>query len=981
MRKSSFRLTPIAMAVLAISNPQAWAQQAPAPAAADKPAQKGERIEVTGFRTSVDAALQDKRDDRGIVDVIRAEDIAKFPDTNLAEALQRVSGVVIDRDAGEGRNITVRGLGPDFTRVRINGVEGLATTGGTDSSGGNNRSRGFDFNVFASDLFKSIVVRKSASADVDEGSLGATVDLSTARPFDFDGFKASASLQGRYNDLSKSTDPRGAFLISNTWNDGRVGMLLSGAFSKRYLYEEGFSTVRWDNGASSGGWCTPVGVTPANPTNSTATTCGPSAQGVARIPGTPEAIQAYGDASNANNFHPRLPRYGRLTHDQDRTGITASIQFRPTPVTLLTVDYLYSNMKATRQEDFLEAISFSRTAAQGGKPQTSVVSTGYAQNGALLFGTYNGVDIRSESRYDELETTFNQPTLTFEHDFSPTLKLTGKVGSADSKFRNPVQTTTTLDALNVNGYMLDFRGNDRLPVIRYPFDPAQAGGALTIVGVPQVTSGTQPTTIPNTTSSEIRIRPQGSDNKVEIAHVELAWDINKSMTLKGGPDWKKYDFETFEFRRVNQNDTIFAPPAGTSVGSLTTTISGFGRGLNLPDGTITTWVIPDLRRIAEVYNIYCNCIQSGPAGGPGDFTLSSTTNGNARGNNRAVTETDTGGFLMLDFQTRLWDMPLVGNVGLRYIKTEQEATGYQATSGGTAVTVSQEYSDTLPSANIALNVTRDFVWRLAAAKVMARPQLGNLSPGGTIATTGNLTITVGNPLLKPFRAKTVDTSFEWYLGKSGLLGIGLFYKDIDTYIQTLRTNVPYNETGLPLSLLPSNFTGTEIFQVTTPVNTKGGPLKGYEINYQQAFTMLPGFWKNFGTLLNYTYVKSKIEYLISPTSTATITDDLLQLSPKSWNATLYYDDGRFTARASAAHRTTFLTRVPGQNNNDVEGKNGTTNVDASISYRINKNVQLVLEGVNLTNEVNDQFISRARNSAVVYTVTGREYLAGVRVTF
>ena len=161
----------------------------------------------------------------------------------------------------------------------------------------------------------------------------------------------------------------------------------------------------------------------------------------------------------------------------------------------------------------------------------------------------------------------------------------------------------------------------------------------------------------------------------------------------------------------------------------------------------------------------------------------------------------------------------------------------------------------------------------------------------------------------------------------------------------------------------------------------GGPLKGYEINYQHAFTFLPGYFRHLGTLLNYTYVNSKIEYLISPTASATITDDLLNLSPKSWNATLYYDDGRFSARVSGAYRTTFLTRVPGQNNNDVEGKNSTLNVDASISYRWNKNVQLVFEGVNLTNEVNDQFISRARNSAVVYSVTGREYLAGVRVNF
>jgi iron complex outermembrane recepter protein len=977
-----FRLTPVAAAVFAIT--QAAAQQAPAPApASPPPAKKGadvtEKVEVTGFRASLESALNEKRQDSGIVDVIKAEDIAKFPDSNLAESLQRISGVVIDRDAGEGRNITVRGLGLDFTRVRINGIEAQATTGGTDSSGGNNRTRGFDFNVFPSDLFNAIVVRKSSSADVDEGSLGATIDLRTARPFDFAGYKASASIQGRYNDLSRDTDPRGAFLISNTFMDRKVGLLVSGAYSKRHLFEEGFSTVRWDNGPSSGGWCAPIGVT-ANPTNSTATTCGPAAQGVLRIPGTPEAIAAYNAASNAANFHPRLPRYGRLTHEQERTGLTAALQLQPTQATLVTIDMLYSKIDAKRQEDFLEAISFSRTAAQGGKPQTSVREAIYDTNGALLYGLYNGVDIRAESRFDELSTTFTQPSITIEHEFTDTLKVSGKVGRSQSKFRNPVQTTTTLDALNVNGYAIDLRGSSRLPVITYPFDATQPN-PLTLVGVPQ-TSGTQAGTIPNTTSSEIRIRPQGSTNTIDVGHAELSWEALPGMlTIKGGPDYKKYDFSTFEFRRVNQNDTIFAIPPGSSLSGLTTTISGFGRGLDLPAGSVTAWLIPNLSAIAQAYNIYCNCLQSGPAGGPGDFTLSSITNGNARGNNRSVVEKDTGGFIMADFSTQLFGLPMRGNIGVRYVKTEQSATGYQATAGGTEVTVSQEYSDTLPSANLAINLTRDFIVRLAAAKVMSRPQLGNLSPGGSIATTGNLTIAVGNPFLKPFRAKTLDSSFEWYFARNSYFGVGLFYKDIDTYIQSLRTNVPYNETGLPLSLLPSNFTGSEVFQVTTPVNTKGGSLKGYELNYQQAFTFLPGVARNLGALVNYTYVKSRIDYLISPTGTATITDDLLNLSPKSWNATLYYDDGRFSARVSGSFRKTFLQRVPGQNNNDVEGKNSSTNVDASISYRITKDVQLTLEGVNLTNEPNDQFISRARNSAVVYSVTGREILAGVRVSF
>ena len=202
------------------------AQPQPVPPAEETnppPADDAE-IVVTGFRASLTAALGVKRQDTGIVDAIVAEDIADFPDQNLAESLQRIPGVSIDRDAGEGRTITVRGLGPDFTRIRLNQLEALATTGGTDSSGGANRSRGFDFNVFASELFSRLTVRKSASAEVDEGSLGATVDLQTGRPFDYHGFVISASGQMGYNDLAHQWDPRGALLISNTFMDGRLGV-------------------------------------------------------------------------------------------------------------------------------------------------------------------------------------------------------------------------------------------------------------------------------------------------------------------------------------------------------------------------------------------------------------------------------------------------------------------------------------------------------------------------------------------------------------------------------------------------------------------------------------------------------------------------------------------------------------------------------------------------------------------------------------
>ncbi len=935
-----------------------------------------EAVVITGMRASLESALNAKRSDNGIVDVIKAEDMGKFPDTNLAESLQRVPGVVIDRDAGEGRSITVRGLGQDFTRVRINGIEGLATTGGTDSSGGANRSRGFDFNVFSADLFNSLTVRKSSSADVDEGSLGATVDLQTTRPFDLKGRAAGVSLKAGYNDLSGKTSPKVSFLLSDTFADKKVGVLVSGAYSKRQVLEEGFSTVRWDNGSSSGGWCPPQGITTNLPAGSTATTCGPVAQGVARLPNTPANIAAYNEASRDANFHPRLPRYGRLTHDQERLGLTGSFQVKPADGTLLTLDMLYSKLDATRQEDFLEAISFSRALTAGGKQQTSVLSTAYAPNGALLYGTYNGVDVRAESRYDELSTTFTQPTLTLEQDIGESMKLTARIGRATSKFENPIQTTTTLDAANVNGYSIDFRGDTRNPIINYGnLNPTDPNGALKILGVPVGS-----TNITNFTPSEVRLRPNGATNTNDLAHVNLAWEvIPDKLTFKFGGDYKKFTSDVYESRRTVE--TMNTVPAGINPASLVTSLSGFGKDQNLPAGSVTSWVIPDLNAIASAYDIYCNCLKSGPAGGPGDYRLTSITNGAARGANRTITETDTGGFFMADFSTKLGDIPLRGNAGARYVKTKMSAQGYLATAGGTPVTAENEYTDWLPSLNVAANLSKDLIVRGAVAKVMARPQLGNVAPGGTLSTTGTLSYTGGNPALQPFRADTIDASVEWYHARNAFVGVGLFQKDIKSYIQTLRTNIPYSQTGLPLSLLPPGFNGEEVFQVSAPVNTEGGKLTGVELNIQQPFSFLPGIGKNFGVMLNYTLVNSQIAYIVSPTSTTTLTDDLINMSPRAFNATLYYDDGTFSARISGSKRSSFLTRVPGQNNNDVEGKNETVNIDVSMSYKVSPNLDLTLEATNLTNQPNDQFVSHDRNSVVVNNVTGREVMVGARYKF
>jgi iron complex outermembrane receptor protein len=307
-----------------------------------------QEVTVTGFRASLSSALEEKRQYSGVVDVIKAEDIADFPDSNLAESIQRVPGVSISRVAGEGKAITVRGLNPNFTRVRINGMEAQSAASGTVSDRGANQGRGFDFNVFASELFNSIAVRKTTSAEVVEGSLGATVDLTTARPFDYPGFTFVTSLQGSYNDLSDELEPRASALISDTWADGAFGALASIAYTERHYFEEEFGSGGWNPATADGGFCSPAGRAPQTPASDpvTGTDAANCAAGVPR----PAANDTFYDLANRSTvFLPRLPRYGRFEHDQERLGATIALQWRPAEQTLLNFDALYSKYDVERE--------------------------------------------------------------------------------------------------------------------------------------------------------------------------------------------------------------------------------------------------------------------------------------------------------------------------------------------------------------------------------------------------------------------------------------------------------------------------------------------------------------------------------------------------------------------------------------------------------------------------------------------------------
>lgn len=948
-RAPVLQYTAIAVAVLSTFG-AAHAQQASAskPAAAE-----AQTLVVTGFRASVESALATKRDDNGMVDVIKAEDIAKFPDTNLAESLQRVPGVTIDRDAGEGRQISVRGLGPDFTRVRINGVEALSTTGGTDSSGGTNRTRGFDFNVFASELFNSVTVRKSASADVEEGSLGATVDLRAARPFDYKGHVGAVSAEMTYNDLAGTSTPRASFLFSNTSEDRKMGFLLSGAISKRKIYEDQFDTVLSTTGNSNGGYCKPS----ADPTKPSA-----CANGVVGLPGTADYLAAYNAANAATNYAPRLPRYGRFTHEQTRTGLTAAFQLRPIEGGLLTAEMLYAKLDATREENWLESLSLSRSSTQGGKPEVSVLSAKFDPNGSLLYGKYNNVDLRAEARRDEFSTTFTQPTLTWEQELTENITVRAMAGRAKSKFDNPVQTTLSIDALNTKDYVVDYTNSRTEPLISYGIDVTNPAN-WSVIGQRS-----------NVDSSIVRMRPQGTENSLNVKSVDVDWVVSKELTVKAGLNDK--DFENVSFERRRKTDYILGLPAGITLGEVTRVLSGFGSKLNMPAGSATSWVVPDFAKFMKVMNAECNCLQSGAAGGAGDFTLSES---NITANNYSVSEGDRGSYIMGEFKGAWFGLPTRGNLGVRRVTTEISTTGIVS---GKQVTVNHQYGDTLPSLNVAADLSADLVMRFAAAKVMARPGLGAMYPGGSVSVSGGAnTVSTGNPFLDPYRAKTMDVSMEYYHGKGAFVGLGLFRKNLDSWIQRLRQTMPYSQTGLPLELLPSNFNGTEEFQVTTFINGEGGTLKGFELNVQQPFTMLPGALRNTGVLLNYTRASSKIKYLTSPTDPTPIVAEMTGLSPKSMNLTLYYDDGTASARLSGTKRDAFLTAVPGAQLNDVEGKRGSLAVDFASSYKLTDKTEISFDGINLRNTPDHKYGGSTRLDTRTYAVTGRTFMVGVRHKF
>ncbi|GAA0735163.1 TonB-dependent receptor [Sphingomonas japonica] len=978
------------------------ADQQPVPPPADDSESQGADIIVTGFRASLNSALNQKRNETAAIDSIVAEDIGKFPDSNLAESMQRIPGVALSRgDGGEGRNISVRGLGAQFTRVRINGMEGVSQVSGTDIRGGVAGGRSFDFVTFPTEIFSSLSVRKTTSADVEEGSLGATVDLRAPKPFDTTkDFSISATARGIYNDISKQADPRLSALISKKFGD-TFGVLGSIAYSRRHIEEYAYSAVdilpTYVAGQAQSvtlpgqttptsiifPFCTPVGYTyqgvpvtsPApgfansgNPVGADANNC---STGNPRT-STQEAYDYIMSRTGVSGrpgggvFLPRLPRPAKSSQDQERLAGTLTLQWKPSDRTDISLDGLYARFKVDRLDTYLDARSMGRTASNNGQPMMSIKDIEVDDNGSLIYGLWDGVDLRSEMQDEQFTSTFRQVNLNIDHRFSDTFRVYGMAGLSDSILQvNRLQVA--MDSNDTDDFSIDFRDNPDIPTLGYGVDLTDP--SIFSYG-PPLPDGNQ--------RGQISSFDRRNSILSQTFELNTEWEAAPGFIVVAGGQYRTGEYTQRTRDLIPSQRLPLTLPAGVSLSDLTFVTTGVSDNFG---GAMQDFAAIDPDKFREAVGFDANYQYCGIECGSGYGR---------------VDETYKSGYLMVKFDTEQ-TLPLAirGDAGVRYVHTDLQTEGTipnAAPAGsefptvGIISTVDRTYEDWLPSANVAIDLTPNLIARLAAARVMSRPAYSQLIPSGS----ANIAIRTGsfsNPFLDPIRANTFDAALEWYFAPGSLISIAYFHKDIETYIQNTTQLVPFRDLGLPDTLLlDSNATPDELFNVSRSNNTPGGPLRGFEVNVQLPFTFLPGFLSNFGALGNFTRVRSDIDYIlqtdpVSGAPTLTRTAPLVGLSPETASGTLYYEDERFSIRSTVNYRAGFLTGIPGPTDSDANGNASSVFIDASASYNLTENIKLIAEVSNITNETNRLYTDTVRQDPLYTAYFGRTYALAVNFQF
>ncbi|MGJ8693485.1 MAG: TonB-dependent receptor [Thalassotalea sp.] len=951
-----------------------------------------EVIEVTGIRGSIIKAMDIKRSSNGVVDAISAEDIGKFPDTNLAESLQRISGVSIDRQNGEGNQVSVRGFGPSFNLVTLNGrAMPYASSPKQEGAGSQAQNRSFNFAEVSSESVSGVEIYKTGKANTTTGGIGATVNVTTAKPLQFQGFKSAFSVKGvmdNSNVVGSDITPEFSGMVSNKFFDGKFGALVSYSVAERDS-----RTVS----ATSDGWLRQ----------------GPNCeQGYTteQCPGMGAAIDdsAINTQNNPDKHFWRSQNYNMDFSDHSRTRTNGSVvlQFQPNKDLTFTADYLM-----TRFEDQIERHQVAHWLGNwvGGTTDENgtVVKTVSGAGGTDFIGFYDDIETKNDSAGLNVDWQINDSLkATFDYHHSTAHSQPGGVLSDKAVLlTNADFSCNGVAACYFGGYDLDYSTGTQLPILGAPVPIVDSSGFYPGAELDQHgrSHANADPYDPDLLGGNLAIgRGNEVKNTIDQWQLDLAYYPNSNVltSVDFGIGMQAYEVDTtWRFHNTNiagidlrQVDIEKIETAGL--------LSDFS-------GSETLFPYYMDFNVDELYNLASDTL--------GGLSFNPFTYNNIKEDIAHV-------YVQGTFELAVANMPLSIVAGLRYETTDVTGTTNQDTVlylqyesitelrpaySGENYALTQfegDYDSLLPNIDISLEVTEDVVARLSYGKSLTRSDLVALRPASVIANSrpgGPYLAYQGNSALEPYESDNIDLSLEWYYGEGSYAAISYFTKDVDNYIVNKTIQAPYyNSEGEILtepSLDPTNGLGgvndcpangggsTDpncrsqqagqpdiVWQTTSPENGDSASVDGFEIAVQHLFAK-----SGFGLQANATFVDGDVEYDSFETAEQTA---LLGLSDSA-NFVFFYDNHGLQARIAYNWRDDFLLsmdqlRAPDEPVFTEEYGQW----DANVSYDITENLTVFIEGLNIGEE-NIRQHGRFQNQLVSAQEYSARYNFGIRGSF
>ncbi len=949
-----------AMAAPALA--QEAAAEAAQDAAPDQPA--AEEIIIRGIRGSLQRAADRKRNADQIKDVIDAEDIGKLPDTNVAEAMQRVTGVQINRDLGEGSEIAVRGFSQN--RIEINGQTQL----GSEAGGG------VAFNTIPSEALSNIEVIKTPSASDVEGALGATVRFNTRMPLDNGGkLILSAGAQAQYAERADKWTPNVSLLASKGWSvgdGGQIGVLLSYTRNHRRLRQDFFDVRGWEavNSTVNGGTALDLD--------------GDGVRGETIVRDRNTGIIT--DLQDGV-YVPLQTRLRIIDQDRRLESYTAAIQIKPSDRFEFYVNGTYNR---NRTQDYQYQVVANLTNAiepDPANPGSSRLARVYSNVPGMTISenqtvtsafvgrtqgttpTGIGYNIAGSSNPPE-QDVYNIQT-GVKWSATNRLKVEAQLAVGFGRqFNKFINTTSGIAGVDRPFFFFDYNQGTDIPTLM-PLQSSVAGRPVT---------GPSPDAAYNFTNLAIYSFNNVAVNRDTQKTTETAYRLDFDWEVDAGP------IRAFEFggRIANSRGYRFRMRGRDGPGSADGTLGsrpftqidalepGFVTALpfgDLLDGATGDfqrfWYVVDPRYMtANIDRLFTK------------YGISYALDESWRFD---VRRTDYAAYAKANLKFDLAGMPVFGNIGVRWIRTDQSAMGVipggrQGAVTLDRVTVDKDYSKFLPSLNLVFQPADKFYVRFGAAKAIARPSLADVAP--TIVVSDSFDrANGGNPLLNPQEVNQVDLSIEKYYGKGNLISAAFFYKNFVERIEkgVVERCMPTPDSGLETT--PGNdgcLVGQDITRVETPVNVGGATVKGVELSWQQALDFLPSPLDGFGFVANYTYVDADGGSISAGGTRLPVQD----LSKHSYNLIGYFEKWGFKARAAYNWRSEFYDERTDTNQASFAKPYGQ--LDASIGFDITKNISISAEALNILNEPERRY-QEIEERLLSYRVNDRRFLFGVRI--